>query len=72
MKVFVDTDADVRLARRLKRDILARGRDLEGVIKQYVNMVKPAFSTFIAPSMVSYLGWCSGQNTPLAIKGTGM
>uniref|UniRef100_A0A8D9EEV4 Uridine kinase n=2 Tax=Cacopsylla melanoneura TaxID=428564 RepID=A0A8D9EEV4_9HEMI len=52
MKVFVDTDADVRLARRLKRDILARGRDLEGVIKQYVTMVKPAFSTFIAPSMV--------------------
>lgn len=52
MKVFVDTDADVRLARRLKRDIIARGRDLEGVIKQYVNMVKPAFSTFIAPSMV--------------------
>ncbi|KAK6634210.1 Uridine-cytidine kinase-like 1 [Polyplax serrata] len=52
MKVFVDTDADVRLARRLKRDISKRGRDLEGVLKQYMTMVKPAFYYYIAPSMV--------------------
>jgi uridine kinase len=39
MKVFVDTDADIRLARRLKRDIQQRGRDLEGVLKQYGTMV---------------------------------
>lgn len=52
MKLFVDTDADVRLARRLKRDISLRGRDLEGVLKQYCNMVKPAFLHYIAPSMV--------------------
>lgn len=51
MKVFVDTDADVRLARRLKRDIIQRGRDLEGVLKQYLKYVKPAFSHYIAPSM---------------------
>jgi uridine kinase len=52
MKVFVDTDADVRLARRLKRDISQRGRDLDGVLKQYSTMVKPSFYYYIAPSMV--------------------
>lgn len=52
MKVFVDTDADIRLARRLKRDISQRGRDLEGVLKQYSTMVQPAFYYYIAPLMV--------------------
>ncbi|XP_046994792.1 uridine-cytidine kinase-like 1 isoform X1 [Schistocerca americana] len=52
MKIFVDTDADVRLARRLRRDISQRGRDLEGVLKQYCNLVQPAFFHYIAPSMV--------------------
>lgn len=52
MKVFVDTDADVRLARRLRRDISNRGRDLEGVLKQYITMVQPAFKYYIAPFMV--------------------
>ncbi|ETN62819.1 uridine cytidine kinase i [Anopheles darlingi] len=51
MKVFVDTDADVRLARRLRRDIQQRGRDLEGVLKQYVTLVKPAYSCYIEPTM---------------------
>lgn len=51
MKVFVDTDADVRLARRLRRDISLRGRDLEGVIKQYTGMVQPSFNHYIAPLM---------------------
>lgn len=51
MKVFVDTDADIRLARRLKRDISQRGRDLEGVLKQYSTMVQPAFYYYIAPLM---------------------
>lgn len=52
MKVFVDTDADVRLARRLRRDISQRGRDLEGVLKQYSQHVQPAFYYYIAPLMV--------------------
>jgi uridine kinase len=52
MKIFVDTDSDIRLARRLKRDISARGRDLEGVLKQYQKFVKPAFDYYILPSMV--------------------
>nr|CAH7713012.1 unnamed protein product [Callosobruchus chinensis] len=51
MKIFVDTDADVRLARRLKRDISQRGRDLEGVLKQYTGMVQPSFNHYIAPLM---------------------
>lgn len=41
MKVFVDTDSDVRLARRLKRDISERGREIDGVLKQYNLHVKP-------------------------------
>ncbi|GBP19559.1 Uridine-cytidine kinase-like 1 [Eumeta japonica] len=52
MKVFVDTDADIRLARRLRRDIVQRGRDLEGVLKQYMTYVKPAYQNYIAPCMV--------------------
>ncbi|KAK9877968.1 hypothetical protein WA026_020184 [Henosepilachna vigintioctopunctata] len=52
MKIFVDTDADVRLARRLRRDISQRGRDLEGVLKQYTSMVQPSFNHYIAPLMV--------------------
>ncbi|CAH0730069.1 unnamed protein product, partial [Brenthis ino] len=51
MKVFVDTDADIRLARRLRRDIVQRGRELEGVLKQYLTHVKPAYQSYIAPSM---------------------
>ncbi|XP_076063588.1 uridine-cytidine kinase-like lethal (2) k01209 isoform X3 [Oratosquilla oratoria] len=52
MKVFVDTDSDERLVRRLRRDIAERGRDLDGVLKQYFKFVKPAFDYYIAPSMV--------------------
>uniref|UniRef100_A0ABM5F807 Uridine-cytidine kinase n=1 Tax=Pogona vitticeps TaxID=103695 RepID=A0ABM5F807_9SAUR len=51
MKVFVDTDSDIRLVRRLKRDILERGRDVAGVIKQYSVFVKPAFEQYIEPTM---------------------
>lgn len=51
MKIFVDTDADVRLARRMKRDIIQRGRDLNGVLKQYIRFVRPAFLHYIAPGM---------------------
>jgi len=51
IKVFVDTDSDIRLARRLKRDITDRGRDLAGVLKQYNEFVKPSFDTYIAPTM---------------------
>ena len=52
MKVFVDTDSDVRLARRLSRDVKERGRSVDGVIQQYDRFVKPAFDHYIQPSMV--------------------
>ncbi|XP_072917904.1 uridine-cytidine kinase-like 1 isoform X2 [Hemitrygon akajei] len=51
MKIFVDTDSDIRLVRRLRRDIAERGRDIEGVIKQYNKFVKPSFEQFIEPTM---------------------
>eukprot|EP01026_Neomeris_dumetosa_P039015 TRINITY_DN3194_c0_g1_i6.p1 TRINITY_DN3194_c0_g1~~TRINITY_DN3194_c0_g1_i6.p1 ORF type:complete len:349 (-),score=27.77 TRINITY_DN3194_c0_g1_i6:383-1429(-) len=50
MKIYVDTDDDVRLARRIQRDIEERGRDLEGVLRQYTKFVKPMFDQFVAPS----------------------
>ena len=52
MKVFVDTDADIRLARRLERDIIERGRDIDGVIQQYTRFVKPSYDHYIAPTMI--------------------
>lgn len=52
MKVFIDTDSDIRLARRLKRDIAERGRDLVGVLKLYNRFVKPSFDYYIAPSVI--------------------
>uniref|UniRef100_A0A8D3CKT3 Uridine-cytidine kinase n=1 Tax=Scophthalmus maximus TaxID=52904 RepID=A0A8D3CKT3_SCOMX len=50
MKLFVDTDADTRLSRRVLRDIGDRGRDLESVLAQYINFVKPAFEEFCLPT----------------------
>uniref|UniRef100_A0A0N5BSB9 uridine/cytidine kinase n=1 Tax=Strongyloides papillosus TaxID=174720 RepID=A0A0N5BSB9_STREA len=46
VKVFVDADADVRLARRLKRDTEFRGRTIESVLTQYMKFVKPAYETY--------------------------
>ncbi|KAF7209984.1 transcript variant X4 [Nothobranchius furzeri] len=51
MKIFVETDSDIRLVRRLRRDITERGREIEGVIKQYNKFVKPAFEQYIEPTM---------------------
>ncbi|XP_040988884.1 uridine kinase-like protein 1, chloroplastic [Juglans microcarpa x Juglans regia] len=50
MKVFIDTDADVRLARRIKRDTDGLGRNVTSVLEQYLKFVKPAFDTHIFPS----------------------
>lgn len=47
LKIFVDTDSDIRLARRLRRDVSERGRDLEGVIQQYNKFVKPVWNSRI-------------------------
>lgn len=53
MKIFVDTDDDIRLARRIKRDTVERGRCVEGVLDQYTRFVKPSFDKFILPSKAS-------------------
>ena len=50
LKLFVDTDADIRLARRVMRDIEERGRNLEHVLHQYTELVKPAFEEFCIPT----------------------
>jgi len=50
IKVFVDTDADLRIIRRLLRDIKERGRTLDSVIEQYINNVRPSHLQFIEPS----------------------
>lgn len=50
IKVFVDTDADVRILRRIVRDVKERGRSLESVIEQYLTTVKPMHEQFVEPS----------------------
>ncbi len=50
IKIFVDTDADVRLCRRIKRDVTKRGRSLESVLAQYQETVKPMHERYVEPS----------------------
>ena len=50
IKLFVDTDADVRILRRIVRDVRDRGRDLESIVTQYLTTVKPMHEQFVEPS----------------------
>lgn len=50
VKIFVDTDADIRLIRRMQRDLTERGRTIESVIKQYQDTVRPMHLEFVEPS----------------------
>lgn len=50
IKIFVDTDADVRLCRRIRRDVKKRGRTIDSVIEQYLTTVKPMHEQFVEPS----------------------
>ncbi|MGM9671900.1 MAG: uridine kinase [Oscillospiraceae bacterium] len=50
IKIFVDTDADVRILRRILRDTRDRGRDLESIVTQYLTTVKPMHELFVEPS----------------------
>jgi uridine kinase len=50
VKIFVDTDADIRLIRRLRRDIVQRGRPLEEILDQYLTTVQPMHLEFVEPS----------------------
>ena len=50
LKVFVDTDADLRIIRRIDRDLRERGRDLDWVVRQYLQTVRPMHLEFVEPS----------------------
>jgi uridine kinase len=50
MRIFVDTDADIRFIRRLRRDVDERGRTLDSVIRQYLSTVRPMHLEFVEPS----------------------
>ena len=50
IKIFVDTDADIRLCRRIRRDVTKRGRTLESVLNQYQTTVKPMHEKYVEPS----------------------
>jgi uridine kinase len=50
VKIFVDTDSDIRFIRRLRRDIAERGRSMESVVDQYLNTVRPMHLEFVEPS----------------------
>ena len=50
VKVFVDTDADIRLIRRIRRDMAVRGRPLEEILEQYLTTVQPMHLQFVEPS----------------------
>ena len=50
IRIFVDTDDDVRIIRRIQRDVMERARSLESVIGQYMNTVKPMHEQFVEPS----------------------
>ena len=52
MKIYVETDADERILRRVKRDMRERGRDLDGIIDQYLTTVKPMHNAFVEPTKV--------------------
>lgn len=50
IKIFVDTDADERILRRVRRDTLERGRDIEDIINQYLKTVKPMHNAYVEPT----------------------
>ena len=50
IKVFVDTDDDIRIIRRIKRDLVSRGRTLDNIIDQYLTTVKPMYHQFVEPT----------------------
>ena len=52
LKIYVETDADERILRRARRDMLERGRDLDSVIHQYLTTVKPMHNTYVKPTRV--------------------
>ena len=50
IKIFVEADEDLRLIRRIKRDMIERGRSFDWIINQYLATVKPMYHSFVSPS----------------------
>ena len=69
IKIFVDADADVRLCRRIKRDVNKRGRSLESVLAQYQETVKPMHERYVEPSKkYAHLVVPEGGKNPVALS----
>ncbi len=69
IKIYVDTDADVRILRRILRDVKERGRSLDSVINQYLETVKPMHETFVEPSKrYADIIIPEGGNNPVALN----
>lgn len=67
LKVFVQCDSDLMLARRIQRDVKERGRSVDGVIEQYLRYVKPAFDNFVLPTARHADIVVPGSNNSVAI-----
>ncbi|MEA4965515.1 MAG: uridine kinase [Oscillospiraceae bacterium] len=69
IKIFVDAEADIRLARRIRRDVRKRGRSLESVVEQYLTTVKPMHEMYVEPSKKNAdLVVLGGGKNPVALE----
>ncbi|KAF5343201.1 hypothetical protein D9756_011556, partial [Leucocoprinus leucothites] len=68
LKIFVQCDSDLMLARRIKRDVKERGRSVEGVLDQYLRFVKPSYDNFVRPTSSYADIIVPGSNNAVAIE----
>ncbi|KIY71491.1 armadillo/beta-catenin/plakoglobin [Cylindrobasidium torrendii FP15055 ss-10] len=68
LKIFVQCDSDLMLARRLSRDVKERGRDVEGILGQYLRYVKPSYDNFVHPTSAHADIIVPGMNNTVAIE----
>lgn len=70
LKMYVDTDDDIRILRRIQRDVLERGRTFESINKQYITTVKPMHNEFVEPSknQADIVIYGTNDNTNLVTK----
>ena len=68
LKVFVDTDADVRLIRVIERDVVERGRTAQAVMERYTRVLKPMHQQFVEPTKVLADFVMSGEHNEVAVK----
>ncbi|KAF9445468.1 armadillo/beta-catenin/plakoglobin [Macrolepiota fuliginosa MF-IS2] len=68
LKIFVQCDSDLMLARRIKRDVKERGRGVEGILNQYLRFVKPSYDNFVRPTSSHADIIVPGSNNAVAIE----